>query len=245
MTRKQVFDEEGLLHCRGLIDKDTLALWRAAWEDFYQADRTVEWNPVAVNGPFPQELAMMPAYPPILDVVQELFGEDIALYNHRFVVKDSNARERVFLHQDTAYHFGGFQKASAFVALTDMEEANGGLIFHKGTHKLGYLSDAGELSHFMHPRFECVSPSVKAGDVVFMHSALWHESHPNPHGMMRVLADIHYCPADDAGAIALLRGKWQTPYHLTRKQKENMFVRSRVSRIRALEAEVKTLKGDK
>jgi ectoine hydroxylase-related dioxygenase (phytanoyl-CoA dioxygenase family) len=70
---------------------------------------------------------------------------------------------------------------------------------------------------------EIICPVLAPGDVVLMHSALWHESGPRVTGPDRVLADIIYQRADDP-ARALPR--------------EGIFVRSRSSRLRELQAQV-------
>jgi hypothetical protein len=188
------------------------------------------FNPVAVNETPPPILAKMHQHPAILDVIEQAFGPDLALYNQRFVIKDHHSRGAVFPHQDSPYHVGWPNKASAFVPLSEVSSESGGMIFYPGTNQFGYLGDAGELNlDVLGSDWPSISPSLSPGDFVLMHSSTWHGSHPHTGGPDRVLADIIYQPADDPSGIALLRGQWQTELFLQRRP--DMFVRSRVSRL--------------
>lgn len=243
-TIKASFERDGVVLLRGLIEPAALRRWQSAWAAYYRADRPVAFNPVSVDGPFPEALASLPRDPALLDAVQCVFGPDLALYNHRFVIKDQHSRKAVFLHQDTAYHYGGLDKASAFVALSDVGPDNGGLKFWLGTHRFGYLADAGELNEQVLREanggadWPTLHPVMAPGDVALMHSATWHASPPHVAGCDRILADIIYCPASDPGGVELLRGQWRTELHLTPAMRARLFVRSRVSRLRELQQQV-------
>lgn len=247
MALKEDFERDGVVVIRQAVPIELLRLWQWSWDDWYDAQfqfgRKPSWNPVDISGPFPDPLASMPQTPALLDIVEQVFGPDIALYNHRFVVKDKAAKGVVFPHQDTGYHVGFMQKASLFVALTEMHTGNGGMVFMRGSHKWGYLGDAGEISN------EAILARAHAGmitdgachlmpgDCVLMHSACWHASLEHRNGPNRVLADIIYQPASDPSGIKLLRGKWQCePQPWLREG--GIFKRSRTSRIKELEAKV-------
>lgn len=202
--------------------------------DFAQ-DRKVEYNPVSVSGPFPDPLSRFPRHPELLDIVEQVFGPDIALYNYRFVMKDKHSRGEVFAHQDICYHVGFQRKASLFVALSEVDSQNGGMKFYSGTHKFGHLGDAGEISEQMLTGRSWVCPFLAPGDAVLMNSATWHSSFPHISGCDRVLADIIYQPADDPSGRELLRGEWRCePQPWLRG--EGIFKRSRVSRLKELQA---------
>lgn len=227
-------------------ERDGFAVVRRALGDFeangwlepFQAfakQRKVEWNPVSVSGPFPFPLDILPKVPSLLDIVEDAFGPDIALYNYRFVVKDKHSRGEVFVHQDTGYHVGFPRKASLFVALSECDSQNGGMKFYSGTHKFGYLGDAGEISPDMIEGRSWSCPFLQPGDAVLMHSATWHASFPHVSGPDRVLADIIFQPADDPSGKELLRGKWRCePQPWLRE--EGIFKRSRTSRLKELQA---------
>lgn len=231
MSLKEDFERKGVVLLRGLIDPLSLQIMQAAWAEFAKTPRTVGFNPVAVDGPFPAALNVLYSYPPLLDAVEEVFGHDIALYNFRFVVKDEHARGPVFLHQDTGYHVGWPTKLSAFVSFSHAPQDNAGALrFWLGTHKFGYLGDAGEIHRVLVEGMTWYSPVLRPGDVVLMHSACWHESWPmHDAGPDRILADIIYQPANDPTGIELLRGDWRCEPKPWLRDK--LFTRSRSSRL--------------
>lgn len=241
------FEQNGYLICRNVVGRNEVNAWMALYGFLTLGGRKVEYNPVAVNEPHLEPLlAIIAAYPAILDCVQSVFGPDIALYNKRFVVKDQHSRGEVFLHQDTPYHVGNMRKLSAFVALSPMNESNGGMFLYRTSHQFGYLGDAGELDSTVLPP-ECWfgSPILNPGDVLLMHSACWHGSSEHIAGPDRILADIIYAPADDPGCDELMRGKWLPRVRLTADMREKMFKRSRSSRLAGLQAENEKLRNNK
>jgi hypothetical protein len=236
---KEVFDQCGVFVIRGAIPAETIARWQSAWNRFYaeqlEAERNVNrFNPVSVDETPPAELAAMHQDPDILDVVEQAFGPDIALYNQRFVIKDHRSRGPVFLHSDFPYHRGWPRKASAFVPLSDVSPENGGMYFYPGTNQFGYLGDVGELRpDAVDSDWPVITPVLHPGDFVLMNSCTWHGSGPHVSGPDRILADIIYQPADDPSGISLLRGQWQTELFLSRSTQ--LFQRSRVTRLKELQ----------
>lgn len=236
---KQLFDDTGVLVFKNALPTDTVAGWRMAYDALSNPERVPEYNKVAVNDAALQPvLHLIATHPVILDAVEQVFGPDIAMYNQRFIVKDKHARDAVFLHQDTPYHVGWPTKLSAFVALSRVTPENGGLVLYPGTHKYGYLGDAGEINKncLLHPIPHC--PELTQGDLVLMHSAMWHCSASNANGIDRVLADIIYQPANDPSGIELLRGEWKTPIRMTKEMRDNLFVSSRAMRMKAMQEKI-------
>ncbi len=234
---KQIFEDTGILIFKNALPLDIVASWRMAYDALSNPERVPEYNPVAVNEASLQSvLSLIASHPVILDAVEQIFGSDIALYNQRFVVKDKHARAPVFLHQDTPYHIGWPQKASVFVALSRVMPENGGLIFYPGTHKYGYLGDAGEISRGMLAHGEPVCPTLTQGDFVIMHSATWHCSGANYEQVDRILADIIVQPADDPSGDVLLRGEWRTPIRIAKEARDKLLIRSRASRLREMQS---------
>ena len=245
----EIFRAMGIFVVRNAIPGNVVDSWREAWNDFYQAKlssgrKVNRFNPVAVEESMPKILAGMHREPALLDVIEQAFGPDIALYNQRFVIKDTHSRGPVFLNQDFPYHLGWPTKASAFVPLSSVSPENGGMIFYPGTHQFGYLGDAGEINRdVLDANWPEISPCLLPGDIALMDSLLWHRSGPHIGGADRVLADIIYQPADDPSGIALLRGNWRTEIFLDRK-KSGMFMRSRVTRLVEMQAELDALKSE-
>ncbi|MEH1777611.1 MAG: phytanoyl-CoA dioxygenase family protein [Nostoc sp.] len=243
---KSVFEQTGIFIIKNAIPPALIKEWKEEWNNFYEQNllnaRNVNvYNPVALQESLPDKLSLMYRNNILLDHVEEVFGENIALYNHRFVIKDKFSSGEVFLHHDFCYQTGYPNKVSFFVPLSHSGKRNGGLTFYLGTHKYGYLGDAGEIqaNHFKETWPE-VTPDLEPGDFAIMNSLLWHKSGINEVGIDRVIADIIYQPADDPSSRELLRGKWQTDIFLDRIESPiQFFKRSRISRIIDLENKLK------
>jgi len=236
---KKSFERDGIVMGRNIFDVDTMAQIIKGWEVFYNPNRTTSaFKPQEIAENIPGYLIDIARHPPLVDVIEQLIGPNIALYNFRFVVKDKQFRDGVFLHQDSCYHVGLLNKISAFVALTHVEE-NGAMTFYKGSHKLGFLGDAGEINKAAYAsQFEGVTPHMRVGDVLFMHSSTWHESAYNRTSKDRILADIIYQGTDDPSGRELIRGEWQCD-PLPWLRGDNLFVRSRRTRLIELEQQTK------
>lgn len=250
---REVFDQAGVFVVRKAIDADTIRVWQTVWADFYAAELSSgrhvnKFNRVAVEESLPPVLAAIHQHKSLLDIAEQVFGPDIGLYNQRFVIKDQYSRDPVFLHHDSPYHLGWPNKASAFVALSEVTPENGGLIFYPGTHQFGYLGDAGEINpDILQEGWPTISPYVEAGDVVLMNSLTWHRSGPHVGGPDRVIADIIYQPASDPSSNALLRGEWRTEIFLNHTSVSNrdIFRRSRTSRLTEMQALLDQLQSNK
>ncbi|MFM0201059.1 phytanoyl-CoA dioxygenase family protein [Paraburkholderia fungorum] len=239
----EIFREAGLFVMRNAIPPSVVKSWQEEWTRFYDAQlrdgRNVNRaNPVSLTEQLPEKLACMYREPVFANTLKHIFGNHIALYNHRFVIKDRFSSNKVFLHQDSCYHLGNLNKCSLFVPLTVANADNGGMTFHAGSHKLGVLGDAGEIDpdsfEFDWPK---VTPELQPGDFVIMNSSLWHESGPNVSGINRIMADTIVQPADDPTGKELLCGDWQTEIFYSPTNYVRYFVNSRVLKIIKYEKE--------
>ena len=109
-------------------------------------------------------------------IVKNFYGGNVGSDFFRIVKKDSQNYKPVFCHQDTGYQFGSFDRFSLFISLTKNNKFNGGMVIYPSTHKFGYLGDAGEISKKITKNFIKICPNLDIGDVLVMHSGLWHES---------------------------------------------------------------------
>ena len=239
----EVFREAGLFVMRNAIPATVVESWQKEWAHFYEAQlrdgRNVNRaNPVSLTEQLPEKLTFMYREPVFASTLKQIFGNHIALYNHRFVIKDRFSSNKVFLHQDSCYHLGNLNKCSLFVPLSVVNADNGGMTFHAGSHKLGVLGDAGEINpdsfEFDWPK---VTPELQPGDFVIMNSSLWHESGPNVSGINRIMADTIVQPADDPTGKELLCGDWQTDIFYSPTNYIRYFVNSRVLKIIKYEKE--------
>lgn len=233
----EIFRETGVFVVRNAIAPDLLAQWQHEWDRFYDAKlrsgRNVsQANPVSLTEELPEKLQAMYRAPVYAETLSRIFGPDVALYNHRFVIKDAFSSNKVFLHQDSCYHLGNLNKCSIFTALSQVNEDNGAMSFYVGSHKLGYLGDAGEINpDSFNIQFVKVTPILNPGDFVVMHSSTWHESGPNVSGVHRILADTIFQPADDPTGKELIAGEWKTDIFYSPLNCIQYFANSRVLKI--------------
>lgn len=237
----QLFDETGVLVVRKAVPPSIVRKAREDWDRFQKqalGQRQVyRFNPVAVQEELPVELEALYDNDDVLAIASQIFGDDIALYSFRFVIKDQFARDAVFLHNDVGYHLGRGVNASFFIPLSNCDADNGGLSFFVGTHKFGYLGDVGELnSGVLQPGWPKFTPTLVPGDLVVMNSATWHESGPHKSGPDRILADVILKSAHDPFYKKVIRGQAQMQYCVDGAR--GIFNRSRVSRLTEYQARI-------
>jgi ectoine hydroxylase-related dioxygenase (phytanoyl-CoA dioxygenase family) len=240
------YRKAGAFVVRGAVPSEQVAQWQLAWRTFAgqsQQRKVDPFNPVVVHEEIPAVLAEIHRCPAILDVMEQLYP-DLALYQQRFVIKDAQSRTPVFLHQDYGYDHGWPEKTAVFVALSAASADNGGLILYPGTHALGYMGDTGEIdASFIGSDWPQFCPALEPGDLLLMHECTWHASGPHVQGVDRILLQVTYQPADDPTGVALLRGRATAPMQVGLVPREKIFVRSRASRLRELQAEVNAFRA--
>lgn len=235
---KKKYDEYGVYVVRNAISQTTIEEWQYEWKQFYNQKlsegRDVhQANPVALKEQPSGKLAYMYRNKELVNLAKQVHGENVALYGHRFVIKDKFSLDKVFLHQDSCYHLGYLNKCSFFVPLSIANESNGGLSFYLGSHKCGYLGDAGEISvEGVGFKFEKITPEIYPGDIVIMNSHVWHESGPNIDKIDRIIADIHYQPSNDPTGRELLSGEWETDFWYSIEDPTKYFKNSRILKIK-------------
>jgi hypothetical protein len=238
----------GVAILRQAISASAIAAWLAAWQCFHAEtiaeSRTVNrFNPVVLNEPVPAELAAIFRHPEILDIMERLYP-DLGTCGQRFLIKDKHSQGPVFFHQDFGYNLGWPEKTAVFLPLTPMLPDNGGLAFLPGTHQAGYLGDVGEIDiEAIAPDWPILRPTLAPGDLILMHSFTWHGSGPHVAGAERVVVQLQYQPASDPSCIEVLRGRDAATVKLTEDMRARIFRRSRINRLKELQAEVDRLRG--
>jgi hypothetical protein len=217
--------------------------WIDAWSSFQSSTlsngrRLDPYNQVVLHEAVSEELQLIHRHPILLDFIEQLYP-DLGLYLQRFVIKDIHNREPVFLHQDYCYNLGWPEKTSLILPLGNMNPDNGGMVFYPGTHRLGYLGDAGELDPtVLAPDWPPIAPSLAPGDIALMHDCTWHSSPPRVSDQERILVQITYQPADDPSTAVLLRGSRRSAIALEGIDRQRLFRRSRSSRLRDLQTQI-------
>jgi ectoine hydroxylase-related dioxygenase (phytanoyl-CoA dioxygenase family) len=148
--------------------------------------------------------------------------------------KDKENVKKVVLHNDIDYMAGASEAYSFFFALTDANPSNGGLIIYPATHNFGSLGDAGELNADVLPDgYPFIRTDLRPGDLLIMHSAIWHCSDANFTGNDRVYLELKVKAGTDPTANVLVSGG-STSEFKNRIRKDLLFVNSREQRLKAL-----------
>jgi hypothetical protein len=164
-------------------------------------------------------------------VASQLFGGGVGIYNIRIIKKDVDDRNPVFLHQDVGYQYGAFNRFSFFIPLSNCNKDNGGLTFVPGSHKFGYLGDAGAIREAILPEdLLLITPDASPGDIIIMNSYLWHKSGNNMNGLDRVYYDIHVNSSDDPASKFILDDSQEREYHIDYAL-DRIFDNSRLQRL--------------
>jgi ectoine hydroxylase-related dioxygenase (phytanoyl-CoA dioxygenase family) len=234
------FKTTGIAVVRNALSAEQVKKWQTLWDAHRQDSRDTtktienENNPVE-RKQVPDELFELRKESCLLDLLEPVFGKNIGLYQKRFVMKNESISHPVMLHQDSGYHVGTFEKASMFLALKPVNEANGGMFFYPGSHLFGYLGDAGGINPKILPSdWPVVTPELQPGDFVLMKSLTWHGSGPYVSGEERVMTDFIYQNASDPSTREVVRGNsgWEGSF-LTEKRSE-IFTACRSSKLRQI-----------
>ncbi|WP_127021395.1 phytanoyl-CoA dioxygenase family protein [Rheinheimera mangrovi] len=182
--------------------------------------------------------------PEFVAVANKFFHSQVGADFVRVVKKDAIDTAAVFLHQDTGYQIGSFERYSLFIALTECSPANGGLALYPGTHHFGYLGDAGEINDVLPADYPLLEPDLKAGDIIIMHSAVWHKSAQNRIGTERVYLEVHLQHIDEPTTKFEICGEKTSPWSLTLSPNE-LFKSSRTQKLQGLYKELNSYKSQK
>jgi len=234
------FARTGIAVVRGALGKDEIAKWVDLWNahrrpgDHGARDIENKSNPVEVKQ-VSDELYSLCRDTNILNKISSVFGDNIGLYQKRFVVKDQSSAGPVILHQDSGYHVGTFAKASVFLALKPVNVSNGAMYLYPGTHRFGYLGDAGSINIDVLPEgWPKLTPELEPGDFLLMSSLTWHGSGPYISGNERVMTDFIYQSAEDPSTKEVVMGNsgWSSSF-LT-ENRPGIFQACRSSKLREI-----------
>ncbi len=234
------FKATGVAIVRGAVPTGKMSEWNELWDEHRRqtlgASRTLEnvHNPVEIKK-LPDELLNISSSEHIINHIKPVFGENIGLFHKRFVVKDSNSKGAVILHQDSGYHVGSFEKASVFLALKPVNEANGAMYLLPGTHRFGYLGDAGAINREVLPEdWPVITPTLEPGDFMLMNSLVWHGSGPFHEGNERVMTDFIYQPSTDPSTIETVAGEGGWNGSFLTEARDEIFLQCRSSKLREI-----------
>ncbi len=169
----------------------------------------------------------------ILDMVEQLIGPDIILWNSSFFAKPAQTGSRTPWHQDAEYWpIEPLVTCTVWIALDDSTTENGCLRFIPGSHKNQEIiphmrSNADNIALPFEvedmPEVEAVNMTLQSGEMSLHDAFLIHGSEPNVstkprRGMtLRYMPgtsvhrrDLQKSPADDKRTLFVMRGQDRT-----------------------------------
>jgi hypothetical protein len=151
-------------------------------------------------------LADLVRHPPLLDAVEDLLGPNLLCWTSNFFIKEAADPAFVSWHQDSTYWgLSAPEVATAWVALTPSDAANGAMAVIPGSHKLdqlphrdtfhrhNLLTRGQEVAVAVDER-QAVTLTLRPGEMSLHHVRLVHGSAPNPSADRRIGFAIRYIP---------------------------------------------------
>jgi ectoine hydroxylase-related dioxygenase (phytanoyl-CoA dioxygenase family) len=202
MDYRELYQQQGYLSPIDVIDSSAAAAHRRALE---QAEARL--GPVHYLAKMhtvmtsPAELASHPA---ILDVVEQLIGPDILVYNVTYIIKEANTATHVSWHQDLTYWgLSSDDQVSLWLALSDASAEAGCMRVIPGSHRQGRRkhivgeTDADNVL-FQNQRVDGIDESqalvcaLRPGQASLHHGWLLHASAPNRTDDRRIGLNVQY-----------------------------------------------------
>ncbi len=230
-----------------------------SWDNKKKNKRKInKFNPAEYLDDLPDTIISLTENKKILNILKKIYGNDIGLFRARVMIKDNLSKNPIKLHDDFSYQIGFQNKVSVFLALSKVNKRNGGLQLFCGTHKFGYLGDAGHInSKLLDSDWPVFNVNINPGDFVVMNSSLWHRSGHNLSKSDRVLTDFIYQPAKDYSTKKIVSGKVKivknfmntdsdsniiSPYVRTIKLSKSFFLDSRSIKLQKFNEKINDLK---
>lgn len=150
--------------------------------------------------------------PAVLDVIEDLLGPDILLYNTAVWIKEPGDLKFVGWHQDCAYYpLDPPTHVTAWISLTDSVEENGNVKFLVGSHTgglMGHTADGGTSSllsqgQSIHRDFDgglIRSMPLLPGQMSLHHAHAVHYSEPNRSDRRRIGFGMNFIPTSVRGS---------------------------------------------
>ena len=125
--------------------------------------------------------------------------------------------------------------------MTHCNPDNGSLILYLGTQHFGYLGEAGEIDPNILPKaYPKVVSNSPPGDVIVMHSSVWHESPTNKTLTDRVYLQVNIQDANCFTTKNVICGE-RTSEWSNLLTVDEIFLNSRTQRLKSLYQQVNEL----
>ena len=203
------FNQHGYIFPLELLDAEETASQRAYFDRLLEMASAAGLDNYAVNGwhNHCRGLYDLVCHPRLLDYVEDIVGPNIVCIMTHYFSKNPTDSKAVYWHQDAQFWAITPSKVvTAWIAIDDVDEANGAMQLWPGTHLRGiipfeYVTDQenGVLNEHVHnpERFGApVSVELRAGQLSLHTDMLLHGSLPNLSGRRRCGLTIRYMPPD-------------------------------------------------
>jgi hypothetical protein len=216
----EAFDKRGILLMPSFFDSTECDIWGGRYPDFKRCVNDgksgVRRSDRFITGTLPPPIGTIYRHPKLVDLARQLYGDNVALYMNRVLLKDETWAGSVGPHQDAPYLNGGQEKTSVFVPLTPQSPRTGGLLFLEGSHEYGNIG-VGDIVLDKFPSMPEFGPELGVGDILVSHLFTWHYSRVPVERRERALLQIVYQPSSDGSfeggtmrGPTLVSGEWQT-----------------------------------
>ncbi len=130
------YNENGYISGVRIISPEIAAAHRHQLETAEISQGTLHYKPkIHTIFQSPHELAILPN---VLDIVEQLIGPDILLFNATYIIKEAGAPSHVSWHQDLTYWgLSHDDQVSMWLALSPATEKTGCMKMLPGSHKQG------------------------------------------------------------------------------------------------------------
>ncbi|MAF07800.1 MAG: phytanoyl-CoA dioxygenase family protein [Acidiferrobacteraceae bacterium] len=201
-TRAEKYFEDGFLGGIEVLSPEETAAHRRQLEDAErQIGHALHYHSkvhTVLRSPF--ELATHPA---LVDVVEEILGPDILLYNVTYIIKEPQTAKFVSWHQDLTYWgFDGTKQVSTWLALSPATATSGCMQMIPGSHRQGLheqvTSDDPDNVLLQSQTIENVREEdavlcpLAPGEASIHHGWTIHASRPNTSADRRIGLNIQY-----------------------------------------------------
>lgn len=168
------FEEHGYVHVPGVLDPDHLDRVRDAFDKVWaQSGPPVNRDKLLTDETFIELIE----HPPIVDRHRALFGNQTQLLQYDLLQQGprSNSPARLW-HRDFVFPGDRVLSVNTLLFLDDMTDARGPTYVVPGSHRGDECPSAEQLrSDLPHE----VAAYAKAGDAIFINSAIWHTGNRN------------------------------------------------------------------
>lgn len=216
------YQRDGFVSGIKLLETDVARKHRLALEDAEKHQGNLHYL-AKIHTIFrsPYELATLPA---ALDIVEQLIGPDILLFNVTYIIKEAGAASHVSWHQDLTYWgLSHDDQVSMWLALSPATDETGCMKMLPGSHRHGRIEHAptddkdnvllqGQTVSGVNEADSVLCP-LAPGEASFHHGWTLHASTPNQGNDRRIGLNIQYIAPHvkqtkhDMDTALLVRGK--------------------------------------